>query len=558
MSQQQLTLDEALHLAFTHHRANQLPDAEQIYRQILLAAPDHFDATHLLGALCFQQNRLDEAADLLLRAIKLDPIPPEPFYHLGCVLQAQNRFSEAITHYQLALARNPNYPEALNNLANSHKELGNIPEALTALRSALQLQPTNPITQSNLLLTLWYDPRLSLNDIAAEHKKWGAQFPANPAQTFPNEKNPTRRLRIGYVSPDFRQHPVTTFFEPILSNHDRTNFEIFLYAHPLRTDDVTARLRSKADQWRDITHLTDDQAAHQIRTDQIDLLIDLAGHTAANRLGIFTKKPAPLQATYLGYIGTTGLPTIDTRIADQLTDPENTNHFYTESLTRLPTPFAPYQPPADAPPVNDLPALKNGHITFASLNALAKLPDDLLHLWSLLLHALPTARLLIAAIGLADPAAQTRLRTFFHSRNIDPARLTLLPFQPLPQYLALHHHIDILLDTFPVNGHTITCHALHMGIPAITLAGESYASRLGASLLTTIGLPDLIAKDGQDYLQKALTLAKNTARLTELRATLRQKMHPLTNAKQITQNLEQTYRRLWQQWCKSGADAPVG
>jgi predicted O-linked N-acetylglucosamine transferase (SPINDLY family) len=483
--------------------------------------------------------------------MQLDPAAAEPCYHFGCVLQAQNRFSDAITYYRLALARKPNYPEAVNNLANSHKELGNIPESITAFRQSLALQPNNPITQSNLLLTLWYDPRLSLNDIVAEHKKWAEQFPPPLSSTFTNEKSPARRLRIGYVSPDFRQHPVTTFFEPILSNHDRANFEIFLYAHPLRTDATTARLRALADHWRDITPLTDEQAATQIRADQIDLLIDLAGHTAANRLGIFTRKPAPIQVSYLGYIGTTGLPAMDHRIADTVTDPESTDRFYTEKLTRLPAPFAPYQPPPEAPAINELPVLKNNHITFASLNALGKIPDDLLHLWSLILHTLPTSRLLIVAIGLTDPAAQRRIRAFFESRQISPDRLDLCPFQALPDYLALHHRIDILLDTFPVNGHTITCNALWMGVPAITLAGASYASRLGASVLTAIDLSDLIAKDGEDYIRKAVTLAKDTARLIDLRQTLRTRMASLTNAKQITQNLEQSYRRLWQSWCNA-------
>ena len=255
---------------------------------------------------------------------------------------------------------------------------------------------------------------------------------------------------------------------------------MFCYAHPLCSDDVTARLRTLADEWRDITPLSDDQAEQQIRADGIDILVDLAGHTAGNRISLFARRPAPVQIGYLGYIGTTGLPAMGYRIADGITDPATTDGFYTEKMLRLAVPFACYQPPAEAPEANELPAAKSGQITFASFNALGKIPDDLLALWVLILHATPGSRLLVTAIGLQDPAAQRRLRDFFAARHISADRLELRAFEPLPAYLALHQRADILLDTFPVNGHTVSCHALYMGLPVVTLAGASYASRLGA------------------------------------------------------------------------------
>ena len=513
----QLTVDEALQLAFQRHCAGQLDEAESIYRQIAAALPDHFDAVHLLGALCYQRNRLEEAREFLERAMRLDPAAAEPYYHFGCVLQAQNRFSEAITYYRLAIARRPEYAEAFNNLGNAHKELGEIGAAIAAMREHVRLRPEIAGAWSNLLLTLWYDPRLSVNEIVAEHRRWGERVAGADSAGVGNERSAERRLRVGYVSPDFRQHPVTTFFEPVLAGHDRAQFEVFCYSHPLRVDDATTRLKTLADQWRDITHLTDEQAAQQIRADGIDILVDLAGHTAGNRLGVFALRAAPVLVSYLGYIGTTGLPAIGHRIADAITDPATTDAFYTEQVIRLETPFACYRPPAGAPEVDGLPAARRGWVTFASFNALGKIPDDLLALWAMILDAVPNSRLVMAAVGLGDAAAQRRIRGFFEARQISAERLELRPFETLSAYLALHKRVDILLDTFPVNGHTVSCHALYMGVPLVTMAGCAYASRLGASLLEPLGLGDLVAATGEEYVRKAVGLAMDGERLSGLR-----------------------------------------
>jgi len=288
-----------------------------------------------------------------------------------------------------------------------------------------------------------------------------------------------------------------------------------------------------------------------IREDRIDVLVDLAGHTAGNRLGIFARKPAPVQVSYLGYIGTIGMTAMDYRVADGQTDPPGVEKWYTEKLVRLPRSFACYQPPPHAPEVGALPAAANGYITFASFNALGKITNEALGLWAAILGALPDSRLVMSAVGLQDPAAQRRIRDFFATRGIPVDRLEFLGFAPMPQYLALHQRIDILLDTFPVNGHTITCHALWMGVPAVTLAGKSYASRLGASVLTNLGLTDLVASSSEEYVLKALRLAGNAARLKELRQTLRDRManSALMNAAQFSRDLEDAYREMWRQWC---------
>jgi protein O-GlcNAc transferase len=549
----QVTIEQAFQLAHEHHRAGRLLEAKEIYRQIVAAQPDHFNAIHLLGALAFQVGALQEAGELLQRAMRLNPAAAEPYYHFGCVLQAQNQFSEAITYYHLAIARNPAYAEAWNNLGNSLKELGEIPGAIAAFRKRVELDPKNWAAQSNLLLTLWYDARLSTDEIVAEHRCWNELHAAGvvSAEPFTNDKRSDRRLRIGYVSPDFRRHPVASFFEPLLANHDHAQVEVFCYSHPLHVDDVTARLRGYADHWREIAALSDEQAAALIRQDRIDALIDLAGHTAGNRLGIFARKPAPVQVSYLGYIGTTGMTATDYRVADGQTEPPGVEPWYTEKLVRLPRTFACYQPPPDAPDVGALPATRNGYITFASFNALGKITDEALGLWAAILGALPNSRFVMSAVGLQDSAAQRRIREFFTTRGIPPDRLELLGFAPMPKYLELHQRIDILLDTFPVNGHTVTCHALWMGVPVMTLAGKSYAARLGASVLTNLSLPELIATSHEDYARKALRLAANPARLTEFRETLRNKMtaSPLMNVAQFARDLEEACRKMWQAWC---------
>jgi protein O-GlcNAc transferase len=359
-----------------------------------------------------------------------------------------------------------------------------------------------------------------------------------------------RRLRVGYVSPDFREHPVTTFFEPVLAGHDREKFEVFCYSHPLRVDAVTERLRGMADQWREIGNLSDEQAVERIRADGVDVLVDLAGHTAGNRLGIFARRAAPVQVSYLGYIGTTGLPAMGHRVGDGVTEPAGTEAFYTERVVRVEGPFACYRAPGGAPDVGELPAGRNGFVTFGSFNALGKIPDDLLTLWAMILRAVPGSRLVMAAVGLGDPAAQRRIRGFFEGRQIAAERVEMQGFRALPEYLAMHQRVDILLDTFPVNGHTVSCHALYMGVPVVTMAGAAYASRLGASVLEAVGLTELVAANGEEYVLKAVGLAKDLVRLGGMRKSLRERMGVVMDQAGIVGALEEGYRRMWREWCE--------
>jgi protein O-GlcNAc transferase len=367
-----------------------------------------------------------------------------------------------------------------------------------------------------------------------------------------NDRNPDRRLRIGYVSPDFRTHALAYFFEPILAAHDRGQFEIFAYAELEKPDETTARMRSCVSGWREIGRQNDAEVARQIQADGIDILVDLAGHTAQNRLGVFAYKPAPVQATYLGYINTSGLATMDYRITDAVADPPSEARQTTEELVRLPAGFCCYAPPAEAPTVNDLPLAGNGHITFGSPHNLNKLNDEVIGLWSEILRAIPTARLRIVRKTLRGRETRERLLGQFdrygNFRDRIDLEWELLPF---PRYFEMYHHFDVVLDTFPANGHTITCEALWMGVPVLTLLGGRYAGRMSGSVLQCLGLSEWAAATPEEYIGRAVQVADDPNQLGVLRAALRERMRcsPLCDSLTFTRNLESAYRQMWQRWC---------
>ena len=373
---------------------------------------------------------------------------------------------------------------------------------------------------------------------------------AGTVQPHTNDCIKKRRLRIGYVSPDFRAHSVAYFIEPVLKYHDSGHYEIFCYYNHTVEDSVTRRLRAHTDHWRTISGLSDDEAAQLIRKDHIDILVDLAGHTGNNRLLVFARKPAPIQATWLGYLNTTGLAAMDYRITDHSASPPGiTDRYHSENLIRLPDSQWCYQPPAECPPVTPLPALTTGLITFGSLHNLAKVTPEVIRLWSRVLMVIPDSRLIMAARGLNRLRLQMEER--FAEDRIKSSRLELLDAMPFDEYLALHQRIDVNLDTFPYSGGTTTCHSLWMGVPIITLAGETVTSRGGASLLGSLRLTELIAKSETEYLDIAVHLGKKIEFLAAIRTGLRERMinSPLTNAQNFTKNLEQAYRDMWERWC---------
>ena len=506
-------------------------EAEQIFRDLIAAHPEHGPHYNNLGIVLGDMGRDEEALAVLRRATELTPEDAQAWSNLGNALVATSALDDAADAYRAAIQRAPDLADAYNNLGHVLKDTLRQAEAVEAYRQATRLRPDSPDIASNLVYGLHFLADIDPKAMFEEHRAYAARF-TPPQPSFPDliasppDKWP---LRIGFVSGDLRDHPVGRFMLPLFRHHDREANEFICFAQwsAAEEDDVTRQLRALADGWHEIISLSDHEAAELIRSQQIDILIDLAGHTAHNRLPIFALKPAPVQATYLGYPNTTGLPTIDFRLTDALADPRDADGeaLCTERLIRLPETAWCYEPPADAPDVAPLPAISAGHVTFGSFNNLAKVNAALIELWSQVLLAVPGSRLVIKATSLRDPATRSRLQAAFAAHGVESNRIEPIGSVPsAAEHLGLYGRIDIALDTFPYHGTTTTCEALWMGVPVVTLAGRTHASRVGVSLLSNIGLRFLATTDRSQYIAAAASLAADRHRLAELRATLRDRM----------------------------------
>ncbi|MBC8012350.1 MAG: glycosyltransferase, partial [Burkholderiales bacterium] len=357
----------------------------------------------------------------------------------------------------------------------------------------------------------------------------------------------TRRLRIGYYSPDFRRHSIAHFFLPLLRHHDRATFEIFLYSDTRGTDATTATLRELADHWRDLAPLPEPDAIRLLAADRLDLLIDLAGLFGATRPRLFAARPAPVQAHLLGYHGSTGLTSLDYRFTDAVCDPPGAEANSSEKLVRLPHGFHCFDPLVPPLPEGTPPCLAAGHFTFGSCNALPKLNPDVVALWARVLHAVPASCLLLKAIQLHDPELRAEVVARFAAHGLDPARIEALPgTSSLQDHLATYRRIDLALDPFPCNGTTTTCEALWMGVPVLTLPGARHSARVTSSLLAQVGLPEFIATSADDYVHRAATLAAAPDRLAHLRSTLRARLaaSPLGDVRAYARRLEAAYQEI--------------
>jgi predicted O-linked N-acetylglucosamine transferase (SPINDLY family) len=589
-----ISIKQAMETALQHHRAGQLSQAEAIYRDVLRQQPDQPDALHMLGLVALQTGnvtaaadlmhqalahapnnadcltnygealrragRTEEAVDVLRKALELRPDYCEAHNNCGLALMEMGRLADAVRCYERALEINPGYYLAHYNLGRALMDHGRLTEAISRLRKSLQINPQFTDAHTSLLLALNFHPDYSPKDIFQEHLAWAKRFakPLKPLiRPHTNDPDPKRRLRIGYVSPDFRKHAVSFNFEPILAAHDHSQFEIFCYASVTRPDEVTRRLQGKADYWHDIVRLNDDAACNLIREHKIDILVDLAGHTANNRLLVFARKPAPVQATYIGYFNTTGLRTMDYRITDVHADPPGlTDAFYTEKLIRLPQCLYAYQPPQENLEPGSPPLLKQGHVTFGSFNNLMKIGPGVIALWARILHAVPNSCLVVKYRSLENPEVRTDWEDRFAKGGVDPARLQLLGRDATTRgHFEQYHRIDIALDPFPFNGGITTCDALWMGVPVVTLAGQrdTHMARMGADLLTAFGDPSWIATSPDEYVRKAADLAADRPRLEALRPELRKRVveQSANHAARTTRPLEAAYRQMWITWCAS-------
>ena len=537
-----------------------LNEALVAHRQAVALDPGFSDARVNCGIVLQALGRLDEALCAYEQALAANPAHADAHNGRGLVLLSQGKLGEALASFRQALSIDPGFAEAHNNRGNALEAQGRIGEALAAYRHALAIEPDFSEAHSNLLLCSNYDAGTNARALLAAHRQWNARHAAGLADGVPphtNAADPTRRLRIGYVSADFRKHPVASFVEPLLTSHDRRAFDVVCYSNGGSPDEVTERLRKAADTWRSIAGLPDERAAELVREDGIDILVDLAGHTGGHRLRVFARKPAPIQITYLGYPGTTGLAAMDYRLTDAWTDPPGwTEAFYTEELVRLPAGSLCFQPPLSGPEVVALPALSPGNVTFASFNNAAKVSPEAVTLWSKVLAAVPDAQLVLKSKSFGDRETVERLRGLFEREGIAARRLEFVGWVPASEeHLALYDRAHIALDTFPYSGCTTTCEALWMGVPVITLARGEPRSRMSLSVLRQVGLDDFIAESPEAYVDIAAELAADIGTLRMLRSGLRETMKRscLLDATAFTRTVEFAYRDMWKRWCAASA-----
>ncbi len=528
--------------------------AREYYERALAADPGYFEAWLNLSVTSKELDLHEDALAAGRRAVSLRPESAEAHNNLGNVLRDQGRLEEAQGCFREAIRCRPDLPEPYVNLAGTLKDQGRLEEALAACRRAIELDPEKHQPVFKLLLLPPLRGSVPAGDSVRGTPALGGTAPLAHGERAQALEQPrpgapaARRLRF----PGFPRTFGGVFRRAGRGGAQPRVVEVYCYSNVARPDAVTQRFQALADHWRDIRGVPDSRAAELIREDRIDILVDLAGHTAGSRLLVFARKPAPVQATWCGYPATTGLAAIDYRITDALADPPGeTDHLHTERLVRLPGAFLCYGPPADAPAVSNLPARASGHITFGCFNFLAKVTPRIVEAWSALLAAVPGARLVLKSAPLVDESTRRLVWERFRAHGTDPGRVELLGPVTREQHLETYHRIDIALDTFPYHGTTTTFEALWMGVPVVTAAGATHASRVGVSLLENAGLGDWVAPSLEDYVELAAAKARRPDLLADLRAGLRGRLarSPLTDAALFTSRLEEAYRRMWRSWC---------
>ena len=530
-------------------------EAIKALRHALGLHPGFVEAWSNLGNALRDEGAMDDSIAAHRKAIALAPERAEPHMELGVTLTHLKRHQEAMAEYRSAIALDPQFAPAHANMGASLLSQGDLDAAAASLREALRLDPQLDVAHSNYLFALHYRGDIDAAETFRIARDYQARFAAPlAARRHPhqNSRDPQRRLRVGYLSADLRQHPLGFFLEPVLESHDRTRFEVTCYSGVVKSDAVTERLRSKSDRWVNALAYGDDALAEKIRGDGIDILVDLSGHTAGHRLLAMARKPAPIQATWMGYLDGTGLDAIDYLITDEWTAPAaEGGQYFAETLWRLPEVYQCYRAPSYAPPVAPAPFTGEGLVTFGCLNNLAKINDDVVDTWSAILHAAPGSRLLIKTSNLDDAPTLQRTRERFAARGIAAGRQLLEGGAPHPEFLAAYGRIDIALDPFPYSGGLSTCEALWMGVPVIKLLDRRFLSRFGASFLDVTGLASLLAETRDDYIRIAAGLAVDPARLLALRSGLRERMaaSTLCRGELFTPQLESAYRTWWQLWC---------
>jgi protein O-GlcNAc transferase len=547
-----------------HLRLGNTGEAMAACRQAVALKPDFADAHVSLGMALGSQaqslGKFDQAEASFRRVLEINPGLAEAHNNLALVFSRSNRLAESIASFERAIKIKGDYADAYANLGCALKDIGRLAEALDTLHRALEIDPDNVIAHNNLLFIHNYVGDLPAGQLLADAKRFGevAARLAQPRTRWQNMPDPGRVLRVGFVSGDLSGHPVGFFLEGVLAaltSGPAGTLELFAYPTLACDDETSARLRACCKGWHSAIGLSDEALAQRIAEDRIDILIDLSGHTAHNRLTMFAWKPAPVQVSWLGYFATTGLAAIDYFIADPCTLPPGQEVHFSEQIWRLPETRLCFTAPADDVAVGPLPALANGYVTFGSFNNLSKMNDTVVALWAQVLNAVPDSRLFLKYQQLGEASVRQGTRERFAAHGIKPERLILEAYVPRTNYLAAYQRVDIGLDPFPFPGGTTTAEALWMGIPVLTLAGERFLSRQGVGLLMNAGLPDWIATDTRDYLARAVSHASDLQRLASLRRGLRKQVldSPVFDAPRFARHFEAALREMWRKWCSESA-----
>ncbi len=540
-------------LGFALKGANQGQEAEAALKRGLALTPDCAEAWNIVGEIERDRGEPDAALSSFRRALELKLDLSAAHMNLATLLRDMGRLMDAEAAFSRALEANPNDASLHNSLGLVLMLQGSMSESSAACGRALEINPGYAAARSNLLLALNYGEGDAAAVLAA-HREYEAVHGASvAAEIIPhgNDRDSKRRLKVGYVSSDLRRHSVSCFLEPLLAAHDPSRVEVTCYAEVARADGVTQHLQGLVPHWRSIVGVSDEAVARQIRGDGIDILVDLNGHTAGNRLPVFARRPAPVQVTWLGYPNTTGLSVMDYRVVDAVTDPQGAGAFMSETPLSLEGCFLCYGPPQQAPEILPPPFVENGHVTFGSFNNLSKMGAGVVAAWSKVLEAVLGSRLYLKCAQLSDGELRKRVEKAFAAHGIARERLELAGYAPrLEDHLGAYGKMDIALDPFPYNGTTTTCEALWMGVPVITYKRAHHGGRVGASLLGAAGVEELVAVDEDHYVVLAAELAADGERLKALRADLRERMEasPLTDGAAFAAKMETAYRNIWKTW----------
>ncbi|KAL2992825.1 hypothetical protein AAZX31_10G070200 [Glycine max] len=545
------------------------------YKKALHYNWHYADAMYNLGVAYGEMLKFDMAIVFYELAFHFNPHCAEACNNLGVIYKDRDNLDKAVECYQgkmdaaasmieKAIIANPTYAEAYNNLGVLYRDAGDISLAINAYEQCLKIDPDSRNAGQNRLLAMNYIDEGNDDKLFEAHRDWGRRFMRLYPQftSWDNSKDPERPLVIGYVSPDYFTHSVSYFIEAPLVYHDYTNYKVIVYSAVVKADAKTIRFREKVLKkggiWKDIYGTDEKKVADMVRQDQVDILIELTGHTANNKLGMLACRPAPVQVTWIGYPNTTGLPTIDYRITDSRADPPETKQKHVEELVRLPDSFLCYTPSPEAGPVCPTPALSNGFVTFGSFNNLAKITPKVLQVWAKILCAIPNSRLVVKCKPFCCDSVRQRFLSTLEKLGLEPLRVDLLPLILLNHdHMQAYSLMDISLDTFPYAGTTTTCESLYMGVPCVTMAGSVHAHNVGVSLLSKVGLGNLIAKNEDEYVKLALKLASDISALQNLRMSLRELMSksPLCDGAKFILGLESTYRQMWHRYCKGDVPA---